>query len=301
MKCYSAAVVALLSQSVSAFVAPAAPSSTGTVRFSATLTEDVAEDSIKDKKELERQRLKQALFGKIGGRMSDDKDLAYDAILADPETKESLSMALKGPILGGGAPRSGISLTMRSSIDSDRVFEGRTNTYINLLEPASDASSDLSESEDDEKTSVSKSPLLSSLLTFTPPPLRPFIANATNSDVEYIPMRDLFTSPSVSFAYERGWRQGFAAAGFPGADKEFELAKEYFDPVIATKNANKEDSVLVDMSCATGMSIFTTLFSLIHRQLCSYMLFRADCWAAECLHCANDTPSLTHVTVILDP
>jgi hypothetical protein len=65
-------------------------------------------------------------------------------------------------------------------------------------------------------------------------------------------MRDLFTSPSVSFAYERGWRQGFAAAGFPGADKEFEMANEYFAPVLAKKNDMSGESVLVDMSCATG-------------------------------------------------
>jgi hypothetical protein len=65
-------------------------------------------------------------------------------------------------------------------------------------------------------------------------------------------MRDLFTSPSVSFAYERGWRQGFAAAGFPGADKEFDMANEYFAPVLARKNKKGEESVLVDMSCATG-------------------------------------------------
>ena len=62
----------------------------------------------------------------------------------------------------------------------------------------------------------------------------------------------------MSFAYERGWRQGFAGAGFPGADKEFDLAKEYFAPVID----NKSDSVLVDMSCATGKFIWNYVPSL---------------------------------------
>merc|ERR1712086_156462 len=57
--------------------------------------------------------------------------------------------------------------------------------------------------------------------------------------------RDLFTSPQVSFAYERGWRQGFAAAGFPGADKEYEMVKEYFEPI--------SPDTVVDMSCATGL------------------------------------------------
>jgi hypothetical protein len=30
----------------------------------------------------------------------------------------------------------------------------------------------------------------------------------------------LTRSPVVSFVYERGWRQNFARAGFPGADEE---------------------------------------------------------------------------------
>ncbi|KAL7542161.1 hypothetical protein ACHAXR_011583 [Thalassiosira sp. AJA248-18] len=251
----AAASVALLSHPAAAFVAPSAPvvASAGVARSAATLSEDVADDAVKERKDLERQRLKQALLGRLGGPSLSSSN---DPVLADPLTKESLSMSVKGPILGGGTPRSGMSLTLRSSVDSDRVFEGRTNTYMNLLEPAS--ASTPSDSEE-EKTSVSSSPLLSSLLTLTPPPLRAFVANATDSDVEYIPMRDLFTSPSVSFAYERGWRQGFSAAGFPGADKEFELAKEYFAPVIEKKRESNEDSVLVDMSCATGL--FTRRFT----------------------------------------
>jgi hypothetical protein len=61
-------------------------------------------------------------------------------------------------------------------------------------------------------------------------------------------MRDLFTSPAVSYAYERGWRQGFAQAGFPGPDVESDMAMDYFAPVVARTNY----SVVVDMSCATG-------------------------------------------------
>ncbi|KAL9181395.1 hypothetical protein ACHAXT_010200 [Thalassiosira profunda] len=244
MKCTlaSAALAALLSQPAVAFVAPAASRATSaTAHFSATLEDtEVAGDA----KELERQRLKQALLGRLGGGKA---EAAFDPVLVDPLTKDPLTLTAKaGVILGGSTGSSGTRLTLRSAEDSDRVFEGRTNSYINLLEPASDTSE-----ADEEKTSVSKSPVLSSLQTLIPPPLRSIIANATNSDVEYIPMRDLFTSPSVSFAYERGWRQGFAAAGFPGADKEFELAQEYFAPV--------GKSVLVDMSCATGL--FTRRFA----------------------------------------
>jgi ubiquinone/menaquinone biosynthesis C-methylase UbiE len=55
----------------------------------------------------------------------------------------------------------------------------------------------------------------------------------------------------VSVAYERGWRQGFAAAGFPGADTEAEMAMDYFAPVVAM--TSPQTSVVVDMSCATGL------------------------------------------------
>ena len=70
---------------------------------------------------------------------------------------------------------------------------------------------------------------MNSFRVFIPPPLRNVLAiTGVLPGGNYIPMRDLFTSPQVSFAYERGWRQGFAAAGFPGADKEYELVKENF-------------------------------------------------------------------------
>jgi hypothetical protein len=36
--------------------------------------------------------------------------------------------------------------------------------------------------------------------------------------------------PLISFVYERGWRQGFAAAGFPGPEKEYEIAMRYLQP-----------------------------------------------------------------------
>ena len=39
----------------------------------------------------------------------------------------------------------------------------------------------------------------------------------------------IFRSPFVSFVYERGWRQGFDWAGFPGVDKEFDLLLNLYD------------------------------------------------------------------------
>jgi hypothetical protein len=113
---------------------------------------------------------------------------------------------------------------------------------------------DHDENGDDTDDSNKSRLNLDAFRVFVPPPLRSvfssFSSNNNNNDSNndknaYIPMRDLFTSPAVSFAYERGWRQGFAAAGFPGADTEYELVRDYFRPL-------NDKSVVVDMSCATG-------------------------------------------------
>eukprot|EP00793_Prasinoderma_coloniale_P003578 PRCOL_00002952-RA len=62
-----------------------------------------------------------------------------------------------------------------------------------------------------------------------------------------------FESPLVSYAYERGWRQGFAWAGFPGADDEFETSSRYLRPAAGA------GSTLVDLSCGSGL--FTRRFA----------------------------------------
>ncbi|KAF3331179.1 methyltransferase [Carex littledalei] len=61
---------------------------------------------------------------------------------------------------------------------------------------------------------------------------------------------ELFRSPLVSFLYERGWRQNFVWGGFPGPEKEFEMAKEYLKPTIG--------GTIVDASCGSGL--FSRLF-----------------------------------------
>ena len=229
-------------------------------RFYGTAVDDVAGIST-DQKEVARKKQKQALLGLLGGPEKKSNATKYDSLFVDPITKEPLAVSVKGPILGSSSSSS-VGFSLRTLSDSPRrVFAGRTDEYINLLEPVNEGEDANNSSQGNRK--VSTSPILSSFLTFTPPPLRPLIANIPNSDLEYIPMRDLFTSPSVSFAYERGWRQGFAAAGFPGADKEFEMACDYFAPVME-KRKNESNGLnrgtVVDMSCATGMCIL--LFSL---------------------------------------
>ncbi|PPD68120.1 hypothetical protein GOBAR_DD35001 [Gossypium barbadense] len=61
----------------------------------------------------------------------------------------------------------------------------------------------------------------------------------------------IYVTPVVSFLYERGWRQNFVFGGFPGPEKEFDMAKNYLKRVLGGK--------IVDASCGSGM--FTRLFA----------------------------------------
>lgn len=180
----------------------------------------------------QRSAGKEELLALLGGKGR------VDPVLADPITKEPIHISFQGPLLGD--TRSGLDI--RSSTNR---YAGSSSTYINLLNPIQEDSSS------PQKLSLQQN-LVRQLTPFLPPPLRSALA-FTGVDSDYIPMRDLFTSPSVSFAYERGWRQGFNQAGFPGADREFEMAKEYFAPAL------EQSSVVVDMSCATGL--FTRRFA----------------------------------------
>lgn len=55
----------------------------------------------------------------------------------------------------------------------------------------------------------------------------------------------MFRTPLVSFLYERGWRQNFKNAGFPGIDAEFAEVSEFFAPA--------NGGTVVDMSCGSGL------------------------------------------------
>jgi len=56
----------------------------------------------------------------------------------------------------------------------------------------------------------------------------------------------LFRSPWTAFLYERGWRDNFKRAGFPGIEKEFLEVSDFFAPVAT-------NGVVVDMSCGSGL------------------------------------------------
>ena len=51
--------------------------------------------------------------------------------------------------------------------------------------------------------------------------LRAEISDAWGSRVQ----TQMFRSPLIAFLYERGWRQNFRNAGFPGIEKEYEEAR----------------------------------------------------------------------------
>jgi len=73
--------------------------------------------------------------------------------------------------------------------------------------------------------------------------------------------KSLFMSPVVAFLYERGWRQQFADAGFPGDEKEFEMIKEFVFGISQTKKSKNQAAdaktvrpakLGVDLSCGSG-------------------------------------------------
>jgi len=171
-----------------------------------------------------------------------------DPVLADPITKQRVTIATRSAVLGGESKGGNIKLRLKSE---SNTFAGSSDSFLNLLQPEKPA-----ESAKESSNNRVRDAFLKSLGPFIPPPLQSPLATAgLPMGTDYVPMRDLFTSPAVSYAYERGWRQNFRTAGFPGSDREAELAMEYFEPAMPRSSSK----VLVDMSCATGL--FTRCFA----------------------------------------
>mmetsp|Transcript_6774 Transcript_6774/g.10365 ORF Transcript_6774/g.10365 Transcript_6774/m.10365 type:complete len:429 (+) Transcript_6774:25-1311(+) len=130
------------------------------------------------------------------------------------------------------------------------------DTYIDLT-PASGKPADQVAKPIEESTTSSMIPdeLLSvaeTIETVTQGRLRPasLLKDGYTGDRQGIGT-STFQNPLVSSVYERGWRQSFARAGFPGPDKEFAIAEDWLKPVA-------ENGVLVDASCGSGL--FTRRF-----------------------------------------
>lgn len=179
---------------------------------------------------------KKKLFELIG------KSTSKDPVLADPVTKEAVQISVPGVLIGGEGGTKNVQYIIQSPTNK---YAGSSDTFLDLLQPVMDSTSTPTKSDDYDATPVTNA--LRRALPLVPIFLRGPLASLTKEKV--IPMRDLFTSPAVSYAYERGWRAGFSAAGFPGPDTEALMAADYFAPVVARAAPN---SVVVDMSCATG-------------------------------------------------
>jgi ubiquinone/menaquinone biosynthesis C-methylase UbiE len=198
-----------------------------------------------------------------------------DPVLCDPITKEGLVITSQtsGPWLGSDDDGFGRRRTVYLLRSPSHTYAGASDTFLNLLDPVDeDAAAPEASPGSSPRDLVDR--IVRTAAPFVPPPIRSALATAGLSmGADYIPMRDLFTSPSVSFAYERGWRQNFASAGFPGPDREAEMAMEYFEPAMARARgavtggnattapavAGEGATTLVDMSCATGL--FTRRFA----------------------------------------
>ncbi len=232
------------------FLIPQRPwRSTTSVVLSSTTATTPEEEAVKSKID---SSSKQKLLDLLGTISSVGVE---DPILIDPFTKESIRVSSPGPVLGDNQLGGNIRYLLKSS---NNTFEGNSNGFWNLLEPIPERTTSYQTYRGTTTTTRRLNrpqPVLRNVIPFIPPPLRSALATAGfDMGDDYVPMRDLFTSPAVSFAYERGWRQGFAAAGFPGADREAELAMAYFEPAFVLKqdNATGTAKTLVDMSCATG-------------------------------------------------
>ena len=241
---------------------------------SSSSSEDAAGDAADAAATTKLTQAKAELLGLLG-RQPSQKDGVLDPVLADPATKEPIRIASMGTLFGDPTtsnsqqrqPQRQQSLLIRSPTNE---FEGSSDTFLNLLEPKKKKQETTTSSSSSSSDSNSVFTLAVRQLTpLIPPQLRSLVAeraagsldqdDLVDGDGGYIPMRDLFTSPAVSYAYERGWRQGFAQAGFPGPDREFEMAKEYFAPAVvpdggssSTSTTSSRAVVVVDMSCATG-------------------------------------------------
>lgn len=209
-----------------------------------TSVNTVTDSTTRNEKYTARRNAKRSLLEILGNSFEDEKSdesssdwkEKYDSVLACPETKEPIRIEIAGPYLSNSfGNKGGVAVKLRTK-DSNVFYKGRSDTFFNLLMP-----------EELEKDS-SSSNNMNKFFALLPMPLRMQIGMLTPDD-DFVPMRDLFTSPTVSFAYERGWRRGFNAAGFPGIEKEFDLVSDFFRPALDDTSG----SVVVDMSCATGL------------------------------------------------
>ncbi|CAN6845648.1 unnamed protein product, partial [Brassica oleracea] len=111
------------------------------------------------------------------------------------------------------------------------------------------------------------------------------VASGSNQYTEPMPLStELFRTPLVSFLYERGWRQNFIWGGFPGPEKEFEMAKDYLKPVLGGN--------IIDASCGSGM--FSRLFAKSELFSRVFALDYSENMLRQCYEFLNQEENLTN-------
>jgi hypothetical protein len=185
--------------------------STTAIKLTST-EQEIEEDS-------SRMMQKKKLLGLLGGAQ---KKTFKDPVLADPITKEAIVITTNvqkstATMIGSFGSLSGQPARINFTIQSpSNTFRGTSDTYLDLLEPII-----IENGSETTASSSSSSPManiLKQAMPYIPFQLRGVLSSATGVDEEIIPMRDLFTSPAVSFAYERGWRQGFSSGKTGGGE-----------------------------------------------------------------------------------
>lgn len=100
---------------------------------------------------------------------------------------------------------------------------------------------------------------------------------------------EIFRSPLVSFAYERGWRQSFARAGFPGPDEEFQMAEKFLAPA--------RGGLLLDVSCGSGL--FSRRFAASNKYSAVVALDFSENMLRQAGQYINEDTSLLQSNVVL--
>jgi hypothetical protein len=132
--------------------------------------------------ELKAQKKK--LFELIG------KSTSKDSVLADPYTKEAVQISVPGVLMGGEGRKKNLQYSIQSPTNK---YAGSSDTFLDLLQPVIDSTTTKA---DDDETPVTNA--LRRALPLVPIFLRGPLSSLTKEEI--IPMRDLFTSPAVSYA-----------------------------------------------------------------------------------------------------
>ncbi|CAN6938866.1 unnamed protein product [Brassica oleracea] len=116
------------------------------------------------------------------------------------------------------------------------------------------------------------------------------VASGTKQYTEPLPLSiELYRNPLVSFLYERGWRQNFMWGGFPGPEKEFEMAKEYLKHVLGGN--------IIDASCGSG--IFSRLFAKSEHFAMVYALDYSENMLRQCYEFLKQEANLIDKKIVV--